>query len=270
VIEAQITDNRRGIRYGGLMLRVVYLLLVIGCGGSKMTADSGGVTDDGNGAEIPTHNPGDPGVGAHGLSFYRIAMNTTTLSSPALATQPTSSTMIVSIGRGQLSAFVLPTDNKGNSPYQKLGTEHPYTLYPNSGTALYAFPNMAGGGNHIVRAGTPDNDEITLGAVEVVDGTRIQQFEWNEVLGGSPITSKSVTTTGPAVLVAYWWGDHDVDGKKTAVPNNGFVVVDSLGESGALVQCFVAVKTVATAGTYNVTWTSTPVQGAQLWLVAVE
>jgi hypothetical protein len=36
------------------------------------------------------------------------------------------------------------------------------------------------------------------------------------------------------------------------------------------VQCAVAAKNVTAAGTYNVTWTSTPVQGAQLWLIAVQ
>ncbi|HVK84497.1 MAG TPA: hypothetical protein VM513_10350 [Kofleriaceae bacterium] len=34
-----------------------------------------------------------------------------------------------------------------------------------------------------------------------------------------------MTTTGPATLVAFWWGDGGVWGDKTAVPNNGFVVV---------------------------------------------
>jgi len=42
------------------------------------------------------------------------------------------------------------------------------------------------------------------------------------------------------------------------------------GRAGALVQCAVAKKTVSAAGTYNVTWTSTLIQGAQLWLAAVQ
>ena len=75
---------------------------------------------------------------------------------------------------------------------------------------------------------------------------------------------------GPATLVAYWWGDAGVDDDKTAVPDNGFTVVDSILLAGALVQCAVATKEVAEAGTYDVTWTATPTQGAQLWLVAVQ
>jgi len=54
------------------------------------------------------------------------------------------------------------------------------------------------------------------------------------------------------------------------VPDNGFVVVDSVLAAGALVQCAVAVREVADAGTYDVTWTATPTQGAQLWIVAVQ
>ena len=95
-------------------------------------------------------------------------------------------------------------------------------------------------------------------------------FRSNEALSGQPTTSLSVTTTGPATLVAFWWGDAGTNSNKTAVPNNGFVVIDSILQSGALVQCAVAAKEVAAAGTYNVTWTATPQQGAQLWLVAVQ
>ena len=36
------------------------------------------------------------------------------------------------------------------------------------------------------------------------------------------------------------------------------------------VQCVVAVREVMTAGTYNVTWTETPDQGAPLWLFAFQ
>ena len=58
----------------------------------------------------------------------------------------------------------------------------------------------------------------------------------------------------------------------TAVPNNGFSVIDSFlklpDNSG--VQCAVAYKQVATAGTYNVSWTGAPIQGAILWLFAFQ
>jgi len=242
------------------MLSRIWLFALVACSGTSTTKP----------ADAPVNIPGQPGVGAHGLAFYRHNVNSPpSIATPALATQATGSTMIVSVGRGNRNVFELPTDNKGNTPYQQLGTEQTYTRYPDSGTALYAFPGMVGGADHVVRNGTPPDDEITIAAVEVVNGARIQQFVWSEELQ-APLTSGSVTTTGPATLVAFWWGDAGVDSNKTAVPNNGFIVVESILQSGALVQCAVAVKNVSAAGTYDVTWTATPAQGAQLWLVAVQ
>ncbi len=88
---------------------------------------------------------------------------------------------------------------------------------------------------------------------------------------GETLTSGNVTTTGPAMLVAFWWGDGGIR-EMTAVPNNGFVVIESFlhlpGSSG--VQAAVAVRQVDTAGTYSVTWTGQPDQGAILWLLAFQ
>ena len=222
---------------------------------------------------IPGHTPGSPGLGAHALAFhrYRIATNPPVIATAPMATAPAGSTILVGVGRGDVRAHVPPTDTKGNAPYRQLGETHTYTNWPKSGTALYAFPSAAGGADHVVRVATPPEDEVTLAAVEVREGSRIQAFEWNEVLAGSPLKSRSITTTGPATLIAFWWGDgafirHD----KTAVPNNGFAVVDAVLSAGELVQCAVAVKNVSAAGTYDVTWKATPRQGAQLWLVAVQ
>jgi hypothetical protein len=188
--------------------------------------------------------------------------------STTLATKPTNSTIVVSVGRGNRFVHAAPSDNKGNA-FTLLGQDQKYTRYPDSGTALYAGANITGGANHVISTTTPSEDEITFAAVEVVNGTRVQQFEWNEQLQ-APLTSRSVTTTGPATLVAFWWGDAPEPQNKTAVPNNGFFVIDSILQSGALVQCAVAVKNVTAAGTYDVTWTATPAQGAQLWLVAIQ
>jgi len=208
--------------------------------------------------------------GAHTLAFHRYGGNSAPITTPGISTQSSGSTILACVGRGDLSAFSLPRDNKGNTPYLQLGTAHPYTLWSTSGTALYSFAKAKGGAGHTVTTDTPPADEVTLAVVEVMNGGLVQDYKWNEVLSGQPITSLSVTTTGPATLVAFWWGDAGVDGNKTAIPNNGFAVIDSVLESGALVQCAVATKEVTAAGTYNVTWISTPQQGAQLWLAAVQ
>lgn len=233
-----------------------------GCGGdqSMLGPDSGG---DGGGSSQPP-----PGVGAHAITFQRYNGGGTMVATPAMTTAA-GSMLVSSVGRGSIFAFELPTDNKGNT-FQQLGTTHPYTRYDTSGTAVYAAPNAQGGAGHVIRSSTPANDEITLAVVEV-KGTRVQDFSWREVLRENlPLTSNKVTTTGPATLVAFWWGDHDPREEKTATPNNGFVVIDSVLASGELVQSAVAVKEVTAAGSYDVTWTATPVQGAQLWLIAVQ
>ncbi len=192
------------------------------------------------------------------------------LSTSALTTSGSGGTLLACVGRGVVSDHSAPTDNKGNT-FLQLGATHTYTLWASSGTALYACEQASGGGGHVVAAAKPHaSDETTLSVIEVIGGGLVRQVQWREVLAGSPLTSASVTTTGPALLVAWWWGDAGVQSDKTAVPDNGFSVVDSVLASGALVQCAVAVRQVGVAGTYHVTWTATPEQGAQLWLVAVQ
>ncbi len=245
-----------------------------GGGAGGATPTTSGATSTTSGATSTTSDTDTalPQIGAHGLSYYRSRESSNpTIDSPPLTTQPTGSTLIVSVGRGHFDAFAPPTDNKGNSPYEQLGEAHTYTKWSTSGTAVYAFKNASGGPNHILTNTTPPADEITFAVVEVKGATHIQDFQWVEKLESvGPITSAPVTTTGPATLVAFWWGDGGANDDKVAVPNNGFVVLDSIGLSGSLVQCYVAAKEVDSAGTYDVTWDATPPQGAQLWLVAVQ
>jgi hypothetical protein len=211
---------------------------------------------------------GTPALGAHTVAFKNDG-SAGTVSSSSLATQSSGSTFLACTGRGVLAAQAPPTDNKGNT-FTQLGSSHAYTNWPTSGTACYAAVNANGGAGHVITAPTSSgapNDETTLALVEIKNGGVVKDFKWSEDLS-SPLTSLSVTTTGPATLVAFWWGDGGTGVAHTATPNNGFTVVDSLLSMGALVQVSVATKNVAAAGTYNVTWTST--EGAQLWLMAIQ
>lgn len=261
-------------------------LLAAGCGKSPATPDSPGMKPmDAAPVDVPPHMPGTPGAAAHGLAYYKLAdpnypSSTTSISTPKLTTSATGSTIVVSVGRGDGTKFTgaTVTDTAGNAPYQKQGP-HPYTAFPESGTALYTFTGARGGPGFQVTTSTGQNakgqlDEITIAAVEVVEGTQIQDQQWNEVVQPStpvPVTSKSVTTTGPATLVAFWWGDGFPRTPQSASPDSGFTLIDTNAqETDSFVQCAVAVKNVPAAGTYSVTWTSTPIQGAQLWLVAVQ
>lgn len=224
---------------------------------------------DGAPIDPPGHMPGMPGLGVHALSFHRYRVNSPpSIATAPMATQPSGSLLIAGVGRGDASTFALPIDNHGNRARQ-LGAMHGYTRWPDSGTAIYMFPSVAGGPGHRISTSTTPDDEITLAAVEVIHGTKLQAVAWNEVTSG-PLTSKTVTTTGPTTLIAFWWGDAFPRGNQTATPDSGFTVVEAVLAGGSLVQGAVAVKNVTAAGTYHVTWTATPEQGAQLWLIAVQ
>lgn len=244
-----------------LLTVMVLSWLLSACGSS-----GGG---DGSPGGVGTHVPApEPTVGEHALVYQRITNSgSPVVDTPAMSTMSSGSTMVISVGRGDILAFESPTDNLGGV-YAPVDAVHPYTMWQRSGTALYTRTSGSGGAGHVVSNNTPVNDEITLAVVEVYGGP-IESWVWNEVLEGNPLTSGTVTTAGSATLVAFWWGDADAPGDKTAVPNGGFTVIDSILEEGMLVQCAVAVRHVDAAGTYDVTWTATPTQGAQMWLVAV-
>jgi len=253
-----------------VMYRLFVVVAFVGCT-APISAQQPPAPPPGDGSvahDAAPHVPGHPGAGAHGLAYYRLESHATTLATPAMNTHATGGTIIVSVGRGAFSGFVAPTDTRDNV-YTQIDTAHTYTRWTTSGTALYAATDVSGGDGHVVRNAVPAGDEVTLAAVEVFDGTTIADASWTEVLA-PPLTSASVTTTGPATLVAFWWGDAGASGDKTAVPGQGFHVVDAILDEGSLVQCAVAVREVAEPGTYDVTWTSTPEQGAQLWLIAVQ
>lgn len=263
--------------------RALAAVALAACGGGATAPDADSTAPDADSTapdadptapDARPHVPGNPGPGGHALAYYRLESHAETLSTPAMATATTGSTIVVSVGRGDVAAHAAPTDNRGNGAYAQVGTTHTYTNWPTSGTALYARADAAGGDGHVVTVPALDHDEVTLAAVEVIAGdggvTTIGDVTWREVLAGAPLTASPVTTDGPATLVAFWWGDAGADGDKTAVPDQGFTVVDAILDEGSLVQCAVAVKEVEAAGTYTVTWTATPVQGAQLYLVAIE
>lgn len=213
----------------------------------------------------------NPTTGAHtmGFTFYSSAPGT--LSTSPLTTQSSGSTVLAWVGRGQLDSFgssTNPYDNLGNTATQ-LGQTHSYAPnWPNSGMALYTFPSFAGGPGDIFSAPNPFGDEVTLIVTEVKNGGVIQDVQWNMVESG-PLTSLNVTTTGPATLVAFWTGD-DGSGAISAVPNNGFTLLETQTISNNAVQSAMATKEVSAAGVYNVTWTATPTQRAYLWLVAIQ
>jgi hypothetical protein len=211
-----------------------------------------------------------PTVGAHTLAFFPCNSSGGLTTSP-VTTRISGSTILAWVGRGDTNGFTgtVPLDNKTNS-FKLIGSVYDYSpLYPSSGEALYSVLSAVGGSGYRVTAPMPEGgDELTLAVVEVKDGGIIRDAQFKKVLG-PPHTSQNVTSAGPATLVAIWAGDSG-GASVTATPNNGYVTIDSQLLSSCEVEVVVATKDVAAAGTYNVTWTATPSQGAHLWLVAVE
>ncbi|MDQ6703987.1 MAG: hypothetical protein M3Z96_13345 [Pseudomonadota bacterium] len=230
---------------------------------------------------VATPSDSFPTLGAHALEFYPCgdfrlrlwrSVKSGGISTPSMITQASGSTMLTWVGRDTraFTSSTFPTDNKGNA-YSMIGSVHDFE-------ALYSSLSAVGGSGHIVTVPMlgwvasgifrPGSDEITVATVEVKNGGAIQDAQWNKVTA-PPQTSLNVTTTGPATLVAVWVGDSWAP-VVTASPNNGFTVINSQLLAGCAVEAVVATKDVSAAGTYNVTWTATPTQGAHMWLVAVQ
>lgn len=205
-------------------------------------------------------------LGAHDGQHWAVGDDGTSITTDAIATQTVGSSMVVGVGRASATTSA-PTDNKG-STYTQIGTAQPYTDWPTWGTSLWVDTVIAGGSGHTVTAACPNGDEITLFTVEVKNGGVIEDYAHAQNTAESPLVSGSVTTTGPALLIAFWWGNGNGDNPHTAAPNNGFTVLDSVLAAGNVIQGAVATKFVDAAGTYNVAWTSGD-PGGQTWLVAV-
>ena len=235
-------------------------------------AGPGGTATASVAVDVTVPPPGStPTLGANALVFH-ISKGSVGpwLSTPPLSTQ-SGSTLVALVGKGSVWNLSPPIDNKGNAPWVQVGTIHEYTNWPGEGTAVYAFNSIVGGPNHIVSVEDANVwDEVTFALVEVKNGGVIQDHKWNEVLKPNALTSQSVTTTGPATLIAVWYGDDASSTPSNPVPNNGFTVIQGNGNATESVQMFVATKDVPGPGTYNVTWNTTPVQGAQLYLIAVQ
>jgi hypothetical protein len=218
---------------------------------------------------IAAASGGLPSLGAQAVAFKFDGTTSASVSIAPITTQAAGSTIIACVGRGVLSEQAPVTDNKGNT-YTQIGINRAYTRWGLSGTACYVATNAIGGAGHVVtaRSGTAyPLDETTLSVVEIINASRVQDFQWNEDLS-SPLTSLSVTTTGPATLIALWWGDGAAATPHTATPDSGFSVIHAVLASGNLVQAAVATKNVTAAGSYNLNWTSG--EGAQLWIFAVQ
>lgn len=202
-----------------------------------------------------------------------------TLSTDAVETV-NGSVLLVSLARGNWAgAPDAPSDSADNT-YSLLDATHDYAAWPGSATGTYVALDAVGGPQHTFSMTWGDaggsGDEVTISAIEVRGATSIEDSSWVERSAASTLTSDPVTTSGPAMLVAWWWGSGGVRPPGTshvAVPGDGFTLAEgasaltSISSSG-YVQVAVAYRAVETAGTYSASWT-TDDEGAQLYLIAL-
>jgi len=212
-------------------------------------------------------------LGAHTLQTQSEGLGTSPVITDPITTQQRGSSLIVFNG-GYSSNALDPIDSYGNR-WKQLGNDVPFGNGYGDRFNVKAYVALAakGGPGHTVSFIKNGNaaGEISVPFIEIKDAGVLHDVRQNYAPTGTVMTSGSVTTTGPATLVAVWWGDGGIK-RMSAVPNNGFAVIDSYlklpDNSG--VQCAVAYKQVATAGSYNVSWTGAPAQGAILWLLAFQ
>lgn len=237
-----------------------------------------------------------PALGAHTLLTQSEGDGSTPAVTSAIHTQENGSSLLVLVA-GHADNDAPPTDSYGNQ-WKAIGEPVTYNGYDGRFHARAYLAIAAHGGRQhtvqVVKPGSPQG-EITLPFIEIARAGKLQDVAqnyptpsiaaratnklvraWQGVTGGEDdtttlLTSGTVTTTGPATLVAVWLGDAYIYSMK-AVPSDGFKVIDSYLQlpPNSGVQCAVAVRQVEAAGTYAVTWKGTPAQGAILWLFAFQ
>lgn len=221
-------------------------------------------------------------IGSHTIDFQRFGF-ANRAANLVLSTQSSGSVVILS--SGGKSSDITQTWTNSLGTVSKVTSVVDYPDFAGYGTQVGKA--LGGGAGQTFHIPVTTDDENTSFATEVVvPGTPRVRAVNNNVSnssGGATVTSASITVDGPAMLIADWWGSSPVvppfstpspgvGTPYTAVPNNGFTVIDSylVNNEFGEVQAARAVKAVTASGTYNVTWTHSPNQGAQTWLIAVQ
>jgi hypothetical protein len=247
------------------------------------------VTNAGNCYELAqtgtsaSSGPGPNTTGA-GITDGGAKWNFLSAGTGACDTQTSGSMFLATVARGNdATSGTAPTDNKSNN--YPLINKRFYASFPGSAAAVYsATLPAAGGTGHTLSAawGASDNfggDEITEVIVEVVGGTHIQDHSHSEPNPVSNVcTSASVTTTGPALLVAFLWlnGTVQADGfLHTAIPGAGWTKLPlatglmEIGNGAGQIQMATMVRTVG-VGTFSAVFTTANGEGGIVHLMAIQ
>jgi hypothetical protein len=221
-------------------------------GGTTLTAPggkplTGGGTIDPDGRTLVNWDPP-----ASGATFY------------AVVARPKSATKSIS-------------DNKGNT-WSQIGTAQDYQPASSWETAVYQVFNAAGGSNTIVTIPNLVTEEATLIVVALEQANLLKAHVTGYSATAVTITSPSITTSGPALLLFTLFGDGPVLGGTgtegtpltiTVTSPAGTVVVESriINHNGGWIQAWMCRLLVAGAGTYSITVTQGRAEGGR-WYVA--
>jgi hypothetical protein len=221
----------------------------------------------------PTGQPAPASaLGAHVFLGQGEGLGVSPAVTPGVDTQPAGS-VFIAFNAGYASNDATPTDSYRNR-WRSLGHAMSYANYGDRFAVQgYVAVGGKGGPAHTVsieKRGEPAG-ELSLPFVEVRNATRVQAMAQSYADPSLVVASDEVHVDGPATLLAFWWGDGGVK-RMTVTPGDGFALIDTFtelpDESG--VQGAVAWRQVERAGTYRVHWTAAPVQGAALWLIAIQ
>jgi len=232
-----------------------------------IVTDTAGSSTSSTAALSVTSSSGNPATGVHAVAYSANAANITTA---AITTQTSGSTILIWVGSGALSEVEgkVPTDNKGNT-YHSTGP-NAYVSYPTSGENLYICTNAAGGSGHTFTWPGEAEMESTIMVVEVKNGGKVVNVMTNAVgtVSGTQ-TSLYATNTAAASIVAIWAGDAGAT-SSSATPNNSFNVLNTQALASGYVEGVIASKDLSSAGSNDVTWTQSVGEGANMRMVAVE
>jgi hypothetical protein len=211
-----------------------------------------------------------PSLGSHAILAEEQGFGHSPASTPAIDTLRDGSWYLLFRG-GHAANAALPTDT-GDNVWTALGAPVVYQGYQGAYDVQgWLARDGRGGPGHVAtltKDGAPEG-ELTMVLVELRHASRLVDMAQTYAPAGSTVQSGEITTTGPALLVAFWWGDGFVFDNH-AEPGEGFGVIEQVLAlpPASAVQCAVAFRQVDRAGRWRVSWRQSPRQGAVLWLLA--
>lgn len=225
-----------------------------------------------------------PGNASAAQRLFNVAPTTGTQDTPTITTPGSGSTILVAAARGTwANDGSAPTENMGNTLTALASTPHAYNGFPTSEAGIWGCAGANGGAGHKASlvwgmSSAGSGDEVTVSLVEIDSMNTIQASAFaDDSSNANTETSGSVTTTGAAILIAYFWGYGNTGQLHNYRPqNDGWRRLDAACTDGdpvgaaGYIQCTVLWKQVSGAGSYNCVASGVAQEAAMTWIVAVQ